>query len=213
MTPRTAGPAMPADVPIRTSTGLAVGAVAISLNSAALALADVIHLPTALGGLLKPLVTAIGVSSRPNPWLQSLFHITVGMGMTWTYARALEPRLSGHAVTKGLICAATAWLLNVPASCRPWRARALPVFVGWIWQACCGSPPSTPCSSWCSPCSAHAESKPEPRAGNRPTDPAQVAPPMDSHCLARTKKALFMRRVLSVIPAPACKPGPFRHQT
>ena len=108
--------------------GLFAGAVAITVNIILLDLADRVGIVTARGGLLRlmklwltePLVK-IGVS---NLWtdlnfpetdtalFKTAFKFTVGLVMALIYALLLEPRLSGRAITKGIVYAVLVWLLN-----------------------------------------------------------------------------------------------------
>lgn len=112
----------------RLQASLVAGAVAILLNTALLKLADAIALPTAHGGLLRlitpwmagpmkmsgvaPAWRQAGGPPVNTPLFQVGFHLAVGMAMAVFYAFAVEPLLRGHAVVKGLIYAATVWLLN-----------------------------------------------------------------------------------------------------
>jgi len=90
------------------------GAIAIEVNTALLAVADAAGLPTAHGGLLR-LLHDIAVPAMPMPSggaIQLVFHILVGLVMAVVYAVLLEPWLPGRPVTKGLVYAAAAWLMN-----------------------------------------------------------------------------------------------------
>lgn len=113
----------------RAGVALLAGGVAILLNTAALATADLVGLTTAKGGLLKLLVQLSGGTLRPPPGaaFAAGFHVVVGLTMALTYAFALEPRLPGPGWVRGLACAAAVWVVNA--------AVLLPLlgegFAGW----------------------------------------------------------------------------------
>lgn len=98
----------------RTIAALLAGAVAIALNTAALAAADLVPLATAHGGLLRLLVMLTG-GALPIPAgsaFQAGFHIAVGLMMALLYALVLEPMLRGPSWLRGLIYAVAVWLAN-----------------------------------------------------------------------------------------------------
>ena len=110
------------------SISLLAGAIAITLNTAALAAADWIPLVTARGGLLKPLTIYFGPSlSRAgvgSSWVglglpvpggttfQLGFHVLVGLAMAVFYGVVLAPRLLGKPWRNGLLYAGVVWLAN-----------------------------------------------------------------------------------------------------
>jgi hypothetical protein len=93
---------------------LLAGAVAIVLNTAALAAANLVPLATAHGGLLRFLVILTGgaIKIPPGGALQTGFHIAVGLAMALCYAFALEPVLRGPSWLRGLLYAVAVWLAN-----------------------------------------------------------------------------------------------------
>jgi hypothetical protein len=107
---------------------LLAGAIAIALNTVLLAVADLIPLVTARGGLLKLLTIYFGSALRragmaagwvglglPAPGgttFQLGFHVLVGLAMALLYGVALEPLLPGSPWRKGLLYAAAAWAAN-----------------------------------------------------------------------------------------------------
>ena len=108
--------------------GLLAGAIAIAVNILLLDLADRVGIVTARGGLLRlmklwftePLINT-GVSKSwtnlnlPEPdtaLFKTAFKFTVGLIMALVYALLLEPRLTGGAITKGIVYAVLVWLLN-----------------------------------------------------------------------------------------------------
>jgi hypothetical protein len=90
------------------------GAVALVLNMAALAAADLVPLATAHGGLFRLLVILAGggVHVPSGPGVQAGFHVVVGLLMAQVYAVVLEPRLPGPSWQRGLLYAAAVWLAN-----------------------------------------------------------------------------------------------------
>lgn len=120
------------DTPIgviqRLRAALLAGGGAISLNTAALWLSDVAHLPTAHGGILKLLSVwfAPGIDRTAafmgwpharivlvgNPSFQLSFHLLVGLLMAVLYALFVSPSLKANSVGKGLICALVVWFVN-----------------------------------------------------------------------------------------------------
>jgi hypothetical protein len=87
------------------------GTIAILANMAALALCDLAGVATAHGGLLKLVRMVTGLPSMGTAGQQA-FHVLVGLAMALAYGLALEPRLPGKALTKGLIYAALVWIAN-----------------------------------------------------------------------------------------------------
>jgi len=111
LTPRADDAAIPMP---RTLAALLAGAVAIALNIAALAAADLVPLATGHGGLLRLLVMLTG-GALPIPSgsaFQASFHVVVGLAMVLFYALALEPVLRGPSWLRGLIYAVVVWLAN-----------------------------------------------------------------------------------------------------
>lgn len=106
------------------------GVVALAVNFACLHAADALGIVTARGGFqrlvklwLGPPLAAAGVSPAwdaaglPGPdgaLFTVLFKVGVGLAMALAYA-ALEPRLPGRAVAKGLTAAFVVWLANAGA--------------------------------------------------------------------------------------------------
>ena len=115
-------------VPQRAAAALLAGALAIAVNTALLAAADVIPLVTAHGGLLKLVKIGVGdilvrlgagalwaQSGLPAPGsttFQSGFHVVAGLGMALVYGMAIEPALPGPAWRKGVIYAVVVWVAN-----------------------------------------------------------------------------------------------------
>jgi hypothetical protein len=77
----------------RAAAARLAGAVAILLNMAVLAAADLVPLATAHGGLLRLLVILTGgaITAPASAAFQDAFHIVVGLAMALFYAFALEP--------------------------------------------------------------------------------------------------------------------------
>jgi hypothetical protein len=120
LTPRADDAAAPMP---RTLAPLLAGAVAIALNIAALAAADLVPLATAQGGLLRLLVVLSG-DALPIPAgraFQAGFHIVVGLAMALLYALVLEPVLPGPSWLRGLIYAVAVWLAGDGRGLR-WKA-------------------------------------------------------------------------------------------
>lgn len=107
---------------------LLAGAIAIAINTALLAAADLIPLVTARGGLLKlltiyasPALFKLGIGPSwaklglPPPGstpFQLGFHVIVGLAMAMLYGVALEHLLPGRPWWKGLLYAAAVWAAN-----------------------------------------------------------------------------------------------------
>ncbi|HVJ42988.1 MAG TPA: hypothetical protein VM639_15910 [Dongiaceae bacterium] len=102
------------DLVSRWLIALLAGAIAILLNTAALAAADLVQLPTAHGGLLRLLQDLLGglVRLPSGRAFQTGFHIVVGLGMALFYAFVLAPILPGRSWVKGAIYALAVWLAN-----------------------------------------------------------------------------------------------------
>ena len=83
----------------RTLAALLAGAVAVALNMAALAAADLVPLATAHGGLLRLLVMLSGgvLPIPASSSFQAGFHAVVGLAMALFYALVLEPVLRARA--------------------------------------------------------------------------------------------------------------------
>ena len=96
----------------RAVAALLAGAVAIVLNTAVLAAADLVPLATAHGGLLRLLVILTGgaVTAPASAVFRDAFHIVVGLAMALFYAFALEPVLRGPSWLRGLLYAVATWL-------------------------------------------------------------------------------------------------------
>ena len=119
---------------------LIAGSIAIGVNTALLAAADLVPLVTARGGLLKllsqfigPALSQAGVGlawvglGLPVPGgttFQLGFHVVVGLAMAVLYGVALEPLLHGRPWFKGLLYAAAVWLAN-PFIILPWLGEGV----------------------------------------------------------------------------------------
>jgi hypothetical protein len=134
---------------------LIAGAIAIVLNTLALKAADLFHLETAHGGLLRLLssllsgpLARIGVSSLwsalngPVPkgaLFQTGFHLAVGIMMALFYAFILEPALPQSTAFKGWFYAMALWLMNaaviLPATGEGFAGRANLTLAGIVWYA------------------------------------------------------------------------------
>jgi hypothetical protein len=121
---------------------LAAGTLAILLNSAVLASADLVHLPTAHGGLLRLLVVLTGGIIHPptDSVFQFGFHIGVGLLMTMFYVYALDRRLPGSPWMRGLIYALLVWLANaaivLPILGEGFAGSRDLTIAGIVWFAC-----------------------------------------------------------------------------
>ena len=125
----------------RTLAALLAGAVAIALNTAALAAADLVPLATAHGGLLRLLVV-MSADAFPIPMgrgFQAGFHIVVGLAMALFYALVLEPLLRGPSWLRGLIYAVAVWLTNaavvLPATSEGFAGSRHLTLAGMLWFA------------------------------------------------------------------------------
>jgi hypothetical protein len=128
-------------MPRALAAGLA-GAVALVLNMAALAAADLVQLATAHGGLFRLLVILAGgvVHVPSGPGVQAGFHIVVGLLMAQVYAVVLEPRLPGPSWERGgLLYAAAVWLANaavvLPATGEGFAGSRHLGLAGMVWFA------------------------------------------------------------------------------
>jgi len=125
----------------RTLAALLAGAIAIVLNTAALAAADLVPLATAHGGLLRLLVILTGGAIRVpiSGLFQAGFHILVGLAMALFYAFAVEPLLPGPSWLRGLLYATAAWLANalivLPATNEGFAGSRHLTLAGMIWFA------------------------------------------------------------------------------
>jgi len=131
-------PAVPMPRPL---AALLAGAVAIALNTTALAAADLVPLATAHGGLLRLLVLLSG-DALPIPagrGFQVGFHIVVGLAMALFYALVLEPLLRGPSWLRGLIYAVAVWLANaavvLPATSEGFAGSRHLTLPGMLWFA------------------------------------------------------------------------------
>jgi hypothetical protein len=125
----------------RFNAAILAGLVAILLNTAALATADLIPLPTAHGGLLRFLVMLSGGLLQPPGGIgfMTAFHILVGLGMALFYAFLLEPVLPGTPWRRGLAHALAVWLANacivLPLTGEGFAGRAHLSPAGMLWFA------------------------------------------------------------------------------
>ena len=139
----------------RLSPALVAGSLAISLNTVVLKGADLIHLTTAHGGLLrllshhfsKPLqqsgITsiwwAVGAPAPATQTFQIGFHILVGLMMALFYAFVLEPAMPWSTTVKGLVYLAVVWLVNalivLPATGEGFAGSANLTLAGIAWFA------------------------------------------------------------------------------
>ena len=99
-------------VPRRIAASLCAGAIAIALNVAALWSADLVHLQTAHGGLVKLLVQLTGVAVPHSQVFNIEFHVGVGLVMAVGYSLLLEPLWRGPPWLLGLVCATAVWIAN-----------------------------------------------------------------------------------------------------
>ena len=125
----------------RTLAALLAGAIAIALNIAALAAADLVPLATARGGLLRLLMMLTG-DAIPIPAgnkFQTAFHAVVGLAMALFYAWVLEPVLRGPSSIRGLIYAVAVWIANatvvLPATGEGFAGSRHLTLAGMIWFA------------------------------------------------------------------------------
>src|SRR5271170_1866625 len=100
LAPRADGAANPMP---RTLAALLAGAVAIALNIAALAAADLVPLATAHGGLLRLLMMLSGDALQipAGSAFQAGFHIVVGLPLALSYAFVFEPMRRGPTWPRG----------------------------------------------------------------------------------------------------------------
>jgi hypothetical protein len=125
----------------RTLAALLAGAVAIALNIAALAAADLVPLATARGGLLRLLVMLTGgiLAIPAGSAFQAVFHLVVGLAMALFYALVLEPMLRGPSWLRGLIYAVAVWLANaavvLPATGEGFAGSRDLTLAGMVWFA------------------------------------------------------------------------------
>jgi hypothetical protein len=141
----------------RFGAALVAGAVAIMLNTVALKGADLFHLATAHGGLLRLLTSQLsgplarlGVSSLwsalhgPPPrgvLFQTGFHLVAGIILALFYAFVLEPMLPPGSELKGWCYAVGLWIINaaivLPATGDGFAGSATLSPEGIIWFAAC----------------------------------------------------------------------------
>jgi hypothetical protein len=124
----------------RVIAALLAGTVAIVLNTAVLAAADLVPLATAHGGLLRLLVILTGGAISPTGALfQTGFHVAVGLAMAVFYAFALEPFLRGPSWLRGLLYALVVWLANaaivLPATGEGFAGSRHLTLAGMVWFA------------------------------------------------------------------------------
>ena len=139
----------------RVTGALCAGTVAIIINMLLLKAADLAHVQTARGGLLRVITpAATGVLARsgiaawwaglggPGPGtsvFQGGFHFVVGLGMALAYALVLAPRLGGTFWRKGLLYALAVWLVNafvlLPISGEGIAGSAHLTLAGMVWFA------------------------------------------------------------------------------
>jgi hypothetical protein len=125
----------------RLAAALLAGLLAIVLNTAALAAADLVALPTAHGGLLRFLVMLSGGRLHPpdGAGFATGFHVGVGLLMALVYGFVLEPRLPGIPVARGLAYALAVWLVNaaivLPLTGESFAGSAHLAFAGMLWFA------------------------------------------------------------------------------
>jgi hypothetical protein len=125
------------------------------LNTVVLKAADIIHLPTAHGGLLrllsfgfsKPLQQsgiasiwwAFGAPSPASQTFQIGFHVLIGLMMALFYAFVLEPTMPRSTTVKGLVYLTVVWLMNalivLPATGEGFAGSANLTLAGIAWFA------------------------------------------------------------------------------
>ncbi len=121
------------------------GTIATAVNTALPAMADAAGLPAAHGGLLHD----VAVPAMPMPScgaIKLVFHTLIGLAMAVVYAVLMEPWLPGCPVTKGLIYAAAAWLINALV--------VLPLIREELWASAISAQPALSASPWRIPCSS-----------------------------------------------------------
>jgi len=141
----------------RLGAALVAGAIAIVLNTVALKGADLFHLATAHGGLLRLLSSRLsgplarfGVSSLwsalhgPPPrgaLFQTGFHLVAGLVMALFYAFVVEPMLPLSSELKGWCYAIGLWIVDaavvLPAAGEGFAGHATRSAEGIIWFAAC----------------------------------------------------------------------------
>lgn len=143
--------------PSRFTAAVLAGGAAIILNTLALNAADVFHLETAHGGLLRLLSSWLAIPfdriglvavwsfingpAPTRPAFQIGFHVFVGLLMALVYGVVLERLLPRGAIIKGLIYAAIVWIINaamiLPATGEGFAGRAHLTLAGMAWFAAC----------------------------------------------------------------------------
>jgi hypothetical protein len=139
----------------RLGAAMLAGSVAIVLNTLALAAADLFHLETAHGGLLRLIVSSLpnsvdrlGIASTwaamngppiSSKSFQTGFHLFVGLLMALFYAFVFEPFLPPSTAAKGWIYAIGVWLINasvvLPATGEGFAGSAHLSATGILWYA------------------------------------------------------------------------------
>jgi hypothetical protein len=124
----------------RVTAALLAGAVAIALNTAVLAAANLVPLATAHGGLLRLLVILTGGAISPTGAVfQTGFHVVVGLAMALFYAFSLEPLLRGPSWLRGLLYALAVWLANaaivLPETGEGFAGSRHLTLAGMVWFA------------------------------------------------------------------------------
>jgi|SRR5215471_1527338 len=109
-------------LPFRLIAALLASSIALAANMELLSIADVAHISTGQGGLLRLFATMIqrlAVSLRLTDDLSNLplpspaiFHIVTGLAMAVAYALMIEPRLPGRPFSKGLVYGTVVWCIN-----------------------------------------------------------------------------------------------------
>ena len=96
----------------RSVASLCAGAIAIAINVAALWSADLFHVQTAHGGLLKLLVQLTGLPAPRHGGFDIVFHVVVGLVMAVVYGLLLKPLWRWPPWLLGVIYAAVTWIAN-----------------------------------------------------------------------------------------------------
>jgi hypothetical protein len=96
----------------RIPAALCAGAIAIGVNVIALWGADLVHIQTAHGGLLKLLLQLTGVRAPDSAAFSIVFHVMVGLAMAVVYGLLLEPLWRWSPWSLGLAYAIAVWIAN-----------------------------------------------------------------------------------------------------
>lgn len=122
----------------RPVAALLAGAVAIMVNILLLDAADLVPVETAHGGLLRLLSRVTGITLHGDG-ARTVFHAAVGIAMTLFYALVVEPKLSGPAWRRGLVCALPVWVVNaaivLPLAGQGFAGSRTLSGLGMIWFA------------------------------------------------------------------------------